>query len=112
MSRHGDYASRKLDEWQPRGVGGKIVKGLAQGARAVDRAAGRDPHNRTDGDPTKCHMRARRNGKECNNNLNTAAKLEQGHCGHHVCAKEHTEYTQNPNFNEYMHSTRRVVKRW
>lgn len=111
MSRHGDYASRKLDQWQPNGLGGKIVKGIAQGARAVDRVASRDPHNATDGDPTRCHMRARRNGKECNTKLNDKQQRE-GHCGNHVCAKEYIAYTSDPRFNEYRDSTHRQVKRW
>lgn len=114
----GDKASEALDRARPRGIVGKAAVAAARGVRAVDRRITADPHNTVGDDPTKCHMRGRRNGKECNNNLNTRAKLEQGHCGHHVCAKEHTEYTLatdesgNPLFNEYMHSTRRVVKRW
>jgi len=112
LSKHGDYASHRLDAWQPRGIGGRLVKGVAKGVRAVDRATGKDPHNTTDGDPTKCHMRARKNGKECGANLKTRAMMDQGHCGHHICANEYTAYTSNPQYNERFDTTHRQVKRW
>lgn len=118
MSWAGDKASRALDNAQPQSLLGKAAVAAAKGIRAVDRRTGGDKHNHTQGDPYLCHMRARRKGKECGNKLDTSAKYEQGHCGHHICAKEHTAFTTatdrhgNPLFDERFDTTRRVVKRW
>jgi len=112
VSYLGRKASEALDNAQPRTALGKAVKGVAKGVRAVDRRIAADPHNHTQGDPSLCHMRARRRGKECGNKLKTDKQFEQGHCGHHICANEHTAYASNPNYNEQWDTTRRVVKRW
>lgn len=109
----GRKASEALDNARPQGLVGKAVVAAAKGVRAVDRKVTTDPHNRTNGDPTLCHMRARKNGKECGNKL-TAKQIrnQEGHCGHRICANEYIAYTSDPNFNEYRDSTHRQVKRW
>jgi len=112
MSWLGDKASEKLDRAQPKSLLGKAAVATAKGVRAVDRRTGGDPHNKTGGDPTKCHMRARRKGKECNADLKTRRQMEQGHCGHHICAKEHIAYTSHPDYDDRFDTTHRHVKRW
>lgn len=112
MSWLGRKASEGLDNARPQSAVGKAVVGAAKVVRAVDRAATRDPHNSTGGDPNLCHMRARRRGKECGNRLKTRQQYEQQHCGHHLCANEMTYYQSHPDYNERFDTTHRHVRRW